>query len=117
MTDREIKLELAKAALSNGSSIDTAKVFYNWIIAAPEHESVDKFTELDTIPIEQLAYKTRYEVSIINRCSENGINTVGDLIRCGAHKFKTSRYVGRKLVSIIDDALSEHYGINDWYKT
>ena len=116
MTDREIRLKLAKAALASGSSIETTKQFYEWVIAAPELEVVDTPTLWDETPVEELAWKTRIEGTIIKRCHDNGINTVGDLIRCGGHKFRTFKNVGRSTVNKIDDALEQYYGVNDWYK-
>lgn len=117
MTNRELKLELAKLAMANDCSIETAKMFYDWILEEPEKvvKLDEKPTEYDDVPIEQLAYKTRYEGTIIKRCKENGINTIGDLIRCGAHNFKSYRLVGKKLIIKIDEALEEHYNIKDWY--
>lgn len=117
MTDREIRLELAKVALANGTNIETTEVFYKWVSAAPELESVDTPTQWDNTPINELAYKTRIKGTIIQRCRENGISTVGDLIRCGAHKFSTSKNVGKGTIQKIDDALEQYYGISDWYLT
>ena len=59
MTEREIKFELSKAALTGGRTIEVAKQFYDWVIAAPELEAVDKKTQLDETPIERLAFRTR----------------------------------------------------------
>ena len=117
MTDKEIKFELAKAALSGGASIEAARAYYEWVSAAPEPERADKFTEWDVTPIEQLAYKTSSEGAIIKRCHENGIKTIGDLIRCGAHKFLTFSLVGGGTISKIDEALEEYFGFSNWYLT
>lgn len=117
MTDREIRLELAKVALASGTNIETTKTFYDWVVAAPELEVVDKRTQWDNTSIEELAYKTRIKGTIIQRCRENGISTVGDLIRCGAHKFGTSKNVGKGTIQKIDDALEQYYGISEWYLT
>jgi DNA-directed RNA polymerase alpha subunit len=117
MTDREIKLELTKIAMPCGMPIETAKKYYEWIMEEPEREVVDKPTKWDDTPIEELAYKTRIEGTIIKRCKDNGINTVGDLIRCGAHKFLTFKLVGKGTITQIDNALEDHFGISDWYTT
>lgn len=117
MTDREIRLELSKVAITSGTNIETAKAFYCWIVAAPEREVVDEQTQWDNTPIEKLAYKTTIKSTIIKRCKENGINTVGELILCGAHKFRTYRNVGLGTISQIDDALEQYFGVIEWYKT
>ena len=117
MTKQEIKLELSKLTIGTGLSIETAKRFYDWIVEEPERELVAKPTKWDDTPIEELAYKTRIKNTIIMRCKENGINTVGELIRCGAHKFGTFNLVGRCTIQKIDDALERNYGIPDWYTT
>ena len=88
MTGQEIKLELSKIALANGLSVESAKAFYNWI----EEDYVppkDKQTPFDDTPIEELAERTRMKNSIIRRCRENRIFTIGDLIRCGGYKFNS----------------------------
>lgn len=113
MTDREIKLELAKVAIANGSSIDTAKLFYQWIIENVEQISPTKY---DSEPIEVFALKTRNK-GIVKRCKENGILTVGDLLRCGANKLSKARNVGRTTINMIDDTLEKYYNIKDWYTT
>ena len=118
MTDKEIKLELAKAALSNGSTIEAAKKFYEWIMEVTEHEEPESEPmQWDDTPIEDLAYRTRIKGTIIKRCKDNGINTVGELIRCGYHKFFSFKNVGAGTMTAIDDVLEQHYGIVDWYKT
>lgn len=117
MTDREIRLELAKVALASDTNVETAQKFYDWVMAAPDLESVSEQTQWDNTPIEELAYKTDIEGIIIKRCKENGITTVGELIRCGAHKFCTSKNVGRKTITKIDDALEQYFGVVEWYKT
>ncbi len=117
MTDREIKFELAKLAMTTGIPIDRVKKYYEWIMEEPEREVVGKTTKWDDTPIEELAYKTRIEGTIIKRCKDNCINTVGDLIRCGAHKFSTFKLVGKKTITRIDDALEDYFGISDWYTT
>ena len=114
MTDREIKLELSKVALANGIAIETAKAFYDWIMEEPAHEVPEHKSNIwDNTPIEELACKTSFEGTIIKRCKDNGVNTVGDLIRCGAHKFRTFHNVGGSTITKIDAALEEHYGISD----
>lgn len=117
MTEREIKLELAKVALTNGVSIETAKTFYEWIIEEPEHELPDgNPTKWDGTPIEELACRTKIKGTIIRRCKDNGINTVGDLIRCGGRRFLTYRDVGKGAVRWIDDTLEMYYDVKEWYK-
>ena len=117
MTDKEIKLELTKTAMATGMSIEMAQKFYEWIVKESDSKIVSKYTQFDDTPIEELAYKTRIEGTIIKRCKENNINTVGELIHCGAHKFRTFRLVGRGTVRKINNALQEYFGISDWYTT
>lgn len=117
MTEKEIKLELAKAALSGGASIEAARAYYEWVSETPDLEAADDQAQWDSTPIEQLAYKTSAEGAIIKRCHENGIKTIGDLIRCGAHKFRTFRLVGGGTISKIDEALEAYFGFSNWYLT
>ena len=118
MTNRDIKLELTKIAMTCGMSIERAKEFYDWITEEPERVLPEgKPTKWDDTPIVELASRTRIEGTILKRCRENDINTVGDLIRLGAHKFGKCHNVGRHTISVIDEALEEHFQIPDWYTT
>lgn len=118
MTSVEIKTELAKVAIMSGTNIETCKVFYDWITESPKVELREVMkTKYDNVPIEELAAKTRIYGTIVKRCHENGIMTVGDIIRYGARKFLMCRMVGKSVLNKVDDALEEHYGIKDWYRT
>ena len=118
MTGIEIKTELAKVAIMSGTNIETCKVFYDWITEPQNVELREVIkTKYDDVPIEELAAKTRMYGTIVKRCHENGIMTVGDIIRYGARKFLMCRLVGKVALTKIDDALEEHYGVKDWYKT
>ena len=113
MTGQEIKLELSKIALANGLPVESANAFYNWI----EEDYVppkDKQTPFDDTPIEELAERTRMKNSIIRRCRENHIFTIGDLIRCGGYKFNSFRMVGASMLFEIHNVLEERYGISGW---
>lgn len=117
MTNREVKIEIAKAALGNGLNIETAKAFYDWVIEEPERElPEDRSTRWDNTPIEELAHKTLIVGTVTKRCKDNGINTVGDLIRCGGIKFSTFKNVGGCTIQKIDDALDRYYHVSEWYR-
>jgi len=115
MTNREIKLELAKAALANATSLDDVKRFYDWVTKDPERDVDAIATKWDDTPIEKLIAKIRNAGGIMNRCRENNIKTIGDLIRCGARKFKSFKLVGNGTINRIDDALADYFDVEDWY--
>ena len=122
MTNKEIKLELAKVALTK-CNFTTSELFteslknlYKWVIEEPEVEvkTIDK-NSFDSIDIKEVlnivrknqdsgsGIATRLEVTFDN----DKINTVGDLIRIGRREFSSYRLVGQKSIGAIDDALYE----------
>ena len=129
MTDKEIKLELAKAALRNNAFRDAAELnegiknLYDWIAEEPEveEETVYKnsFDSIDIKEVLNIVRKNKFCSSGIATMLEgifdsNNINTVGDLVRIGRRDFSKYRLVGKKSIRAIDDELEELYGITCW---
>lgn len=112
MTDKEIRLELAKAAIMSGSSIETAKMMYSWVCDGTKlKEEID----LDSIKVGEIEqYLGMSAVRFRNRCMENDIHSVGQLVRIGARNFRALKLVGGGLVTKVKTILSEHYNIDDW---
>lgn len=110
MTDKELRLELAKAALSGGSSIESAKMWYAWV-----SENVSKEKDLDSVKVSELEqYLGMSAVRFRNRCMENNIHTVGQLVRVGSGGFRSMRLVGSGMVGKLRKILSEKYGVEEW---
>jgi DNA-directed RNA polymerase alpha subunit len=125
MTNREIKFELAKAALTGNKALDagvTLEVLYRWIIEDSEVD-VDNQKDYDKVSVREIIRylvnndrysDKRYASSLINVFNDNGINTVGDILRLDRREFMRIKGVGKGSVTRIDDALEELYGIKDW---
>jgi DNA-directed RNA polymerase alpha subunit len=125
MTNREIKFELAKAALTGNKALDagvTLEVLYRWIIQDSEVD-VDNQKDYDKVSVREIIRylvnndrysDKRYASSLINVFNDNGINTVGDILRLDRREFMRIKGVGKGSVTRIDDALEELYGIKDW---
>lgn len=110
MTDKEIRLELAKAAMMSGSSIENAKMMYSWVCG-----EVKGNVDLDSVKVSELEqYLEMYAVRFRNKCMENDIHSVGQLVRIGARNFRALNQVGGKLVMKVRTVLSEHYNVDDW---
>ena len=122
MTNREIKFELAKVALTtcrhmtSESLTESIKNLYEWVIEEPEvEEEPTEKKSFDSIDIKEVLYLVRKNGrfgSSIGTMLEtvfnvNNINTVGDLIRIGRRKFSRYRLVGKKSIGAIDDVLYE----------
>ena len=128
MTDKEIKFELAKVALTkcnfmtSESLTESLKNIYEWIVEEPEveEETIEK-NGLDSIDIKEvlnIVRKNKDSVSGIATSLEtvfnsNNINTVGDLMRIGRHNFSKYRLVGKKAIWATDDAMDE-LGVTNW---
>ena len=125
MTNKEIKLELAKVALARCSYTDVnafneaIRNLYNWIVEESEKPAVDydkvSVREIIKYLIKNDRYSDkRYASSLVNVFNDNGINTVGDILSLDRKEFMRIKGVGKGSVTRIDDALEELYGIKDW---
>lgn len=113
MTDKEIRMELAKAALIGGASMERTKEMLSWVKGETKEERVEK--DLDSIKVGELEqYLGMSAVRFRNRCMENDIHTVGQLVRIGSNGFRALRLVGGGLVDKLRVVLSEHYGVEGW---
>ena len=129
MTNREIKFELAKVALTtcrhmtSESLTESIKNLYEWIIEEPEVEFDKPKTDYDKTSVREIIKHLakngrygdqRYTSSLVNVFNDNGINTIGDILRIGRRGFMQIKGVGKGSATRIDDALEELYGIEDW---
>lgn len=124
MTNREIKLELAKAALGSEShNIETVKHFYKWVMEEDIKETNTLESGYDDKPIGEVIsqiykedyYYHKFAVRLEKVFASNDIKTVGDLLRYGRTNFSRLQNVGRGCLTHIDDALEELYGLKSWY--
>lgn len=111
MTDKEVRLELAKAALIGGASMERMKNMYVWVTGDATQSSMD-FDSIKVTELEQ--YLGMSAVRFRNRCMENDIHSVGQLVRIGARNFRALKLVGGGLVMKVKTILSEHYNVDDW---
>jgi DNA-directed RNA polymerase alpha subunit len=128
MTNKEIKFELAKVALTKCNFMtsetlaESLKNIYDWVVEEQdvEAENTDK-DGLDSIDIKEvlnIVSKNKGSASGIATSLEtifrkNNIKTVGDLTRIGRRDFSKYRLVGKKSIWAIDEALDE-LGIKGW---
>ena len=128
MTNKEIKLELARIALStcrhmtSETLTECLKNLYEWVVEEPEVEEkgTDK-SSFDSIDIKEVLiivrknqrFSSGIATSLETIFNNNNINTVGDLMRISRRYFSKFRLVGKKTVWAIDDALNE-LGVKGW---
>ena len=131
MTNKEIRFELAKIALARStfmaseSIIETTKNLYEWITDESETKDEKSMTDYDDEPIGKIIVAigksermgSTYATKLATLFRNNGIHTVGDLLREGGRCFSNYKNVGKGSISRIDDALEELYGIKNWYKS
>ena len=128
MTNQEIKLELAKVALTKCSFTtsealtDSLKNLYEWIVEEPEVEAEEhEQNECDNIAVSEILKLVRKNTGTSSSVTEllttsfrkNYIRTAGDLLRIGKQDFKRFRNIGRKSLLALDDALAE-LGVEGW---
>ena len=128
MTNKEIKLELAKVALekcyftTSEALTEGLKNLYNWIVEETEveEETIDN-NSFDSVDIKEVLnivrknqrFSSGIATSLERIFNNNNINTVDDLTRIGRRYFSKFRLVGKKSIWAIDDALAE-LGIKGW---
>jgi len=126
MTNREIKFELAKAALTGNKALSgdvTLEALYRWIIEEPEVDVDKPKTDYDKTSVREIIKHLvkngrygdqRYASSLVHVFNNNGINTIGDILRIGRRAFMQIENVGKGSITRVDDSLEELYGIKDW---
>ena len=126
MTNMEIKFELAKAALTGNKALSgdvTLEALFRWIIEEPEVDVDNPKTDYDKTSVREIIKHLvkngrhgdqRYASSLVNVFNNNGINTIGDILRMGRRAFMQIKGVGKGSVTRVDDALDKLYGIKDW---
>ena len=121
MTDKEIKLELAKVALTKCSFTtsetltESLKNVYEWITEHSEEEEPKTKNAYDDIDIQEVVKRIKSNTKTSSGIAttlesifhSNGIQTVGDLLRMSKREFSKYRCVGKKSISAIEDALDE----------
>ena len=128
MTNKEIKLELAKVALdkcyfTTSEALTVGlKNLYEWIVEEPDVEVEEHAqNEYDNITVSEILKLVRKKMSASSGITEhlatiftaNDIKTAGDLLKIGRQCFKKYRNVGEKSLLALDDALAE-FGIKGW---
>ena len=127
MTNKEIKFELAKVALTRcnfmtfESLTESIKNLYEWVVEEPEVEVETEQKNIDGTDIKEVLYivrkKQRFNSGIATiletTFSNNNINTVGDLVRIGMREFSKYRLVGKESIALLDDSLAE-LGVKGW---
>ena len=128
MTNKEIKFELAKVALTKCNFMtsetltESLKNLYEWVVEEPEvkEKNVDN-NSLDSIDIKEVinivrknqGFSSGIATTLEGIFDSNNINTVGDLTRIGRRDFYKYRLVGKKSIWAIEDALNE-LGATTW---
>lgn len=128
MTNKEIKLELARIALerctfsTRESLNESLKNLYEWVVEEPEVEVEEHAqNEYDNISVSEMLKLVRKNTGtssgitehLATSFSKNDIRTAGDLLKIGRECFKKYRNIGKKSIFALDDALAE-LGIKDW---
>ena len=128
MTNKEIKFELAKVALTQCNFMtsealaDSLKSLYEWVVEEPEVEvETEQKSSFDSVDIKEVlnivrknqGFSSGIATSLETIFNNNNINTVGDLIRIGRRDFSKYRLVGKKSIWALDDALAE-LGVKGW---
>lgn len=114
MSDKEIKCQLAKAALENGVGLNEVKEFYAWVMEGPDDSLDEEDDSYKSVSICEFAQDTKCQKTITNRCSEHNIKTVGELIKLGSSKFRQFPHVGYTTVRKISEELNKQFGVKRW---
>ena len=99
---------IIEKAIDNRLDVATTKKFVKIL------EKTD-YTKAFETPIGTFAEMTGNYKTILARCAEFEIKTVGDLVRCGGREMRKSTDVGAKTAALISDTLADNFGIYDWF--
>ncbi len=128
MTNKEIKLELARIALercaftTNETLTESLKNLYGWVVAEDAEEEKEQTTEQDEQTtslgkVFNVMYSQGhggYVTRINNTLNAYDIYTVEDLLlKFDKHDFLRLRNLGKKSLTYFEDALYE-LGIKEW---
>ena len=128
MTNKEIKFELAKVALTKCNFMtsetltECLKNLYEWVVEEPEVEVKENTQdEYDNITVSEILNCVRKNVytgspvteKLATSFAANDIKTAGDLLKIGRQCFKKYRNIGKKSILALDDALDE-LGVKGW---
>ena len=132
MTDKEIRLQLALAAIASNKDLSVIERFYAWVTNCKENESKSRTSEenslktdlnvsVDTLceEVDRLARKdnrtkTTYGRHISYQLGRKGIYTINDLLKYGRKEVSDLYGIGKLTLSFIDEALDNLYGIKSW---
>lgn len=132
MTDKEIRLQLALAAIASNKDLSVIERFYDWVTNCKENEnesliseensiktdlnvSVDTLcNEVDCLARMNNRTKTTYGRNISYQLGLKGVYTINDLLKYGRKKVSDLYGIGKLTLSFIDDALNNLYGIESW---
>lgn len=132
MTDKEIRLQLALAAIASNKELSDIERFYAWVTNCKENEkesltseenslkkdfnvSVDALCEeVDSLARKDNRTKTTYGSKVGYQLGLKGIYTVNDLLKAGRKEVGKRRGIGCVTLSYIDEALNNLYGIKSW---
>ena len=132
MTDKEIRLQLALAAIASNKDLSDVERFYAWVTNCKENESKSRTSEENSLKtdlnvsvdalcneVDCLARmnnrtKTTYGRNISYQLGLKGVYTVNDLLKYGRKKVSDLYGIGKLTLSFIDDALNNLYGIESW---
>ena len=111
LSNKEVKLELAKMAISTGSSIEYAKMFYRWVT---EEEPLQEKYKNETLERLCNCLGSRYGEKVREVARDNNFCTIGELLNMGSIKFRGLEQIGAKTAWRVTEALGELYGITKW---
>ena len=129
MTNKEIRFELAKVALTtcqhmtSESLTESLKNLYEWVVAEDAEEEKEQTMEQDEQTtslgkVFNVMYSQGhggYVTRINNALNAYDIYTVEDLLlKFGKHDFLRLRNLGKKSLTYFEDALYE-LGIKEWH--
>lgn len=132
MTDKEIRLQLALAAIANNKDLSVIERFYAWVTNCKENEKESLTSEENTLRkdfnvsvdalCEEVDYlarkdnrtKTTYGSNIGYQLGYKGIYTINDMLKAGRKKVGDLYGIGIVTLSFIDEALDNLYGIKSW---
>ena len=104
----EFRTRIIEKAIECDVNVDVTKQYLDLL------ERTDYSKTLE-IRIGVFAEATGNYKTIIQRCNELGIETIGDLVRYGGRAMRQSENVRDNTAGLISDTLADKFGIYNWF--
>jgi len=106
--NEEHRTRIIEKAIERGLSVQETEKFLKLLERT-------EYTRILETRIGVFAELTGEYKTVLQRCNELGIKSIGDLVRCGGRGFRINPNIGVKTTALVSDTLQREFGIDNWF--